>query len=212
MSSLLIYKDFKAEVRFDQDKGNVVVKIIGRPGFFSARNQRHAEEEFHRVVDKELINQFSEHEKKLLKKSFSGNIAIRTSPELHQELTLAADRAGISLNSYIENNLQILIDRETPTDVDEPVKPIVAPPSTLAVTRLLEEEKASVELFSRIESCLNKEKINIFLFPAILKRFLGDFGNSIEDISPYLKSEKIDDFVKIIFSLIQEFGDKGHEG
>jgi predicted HicB family RNase H-like nuclease len=212
MSSLLVYKDFKAEVRFDQDEENVVVKIIGRPGFFSARNRRHAEEEFHRVVDKELINQVTEHEKKLLKRGYSGNIAIRTSPELHQELTLAADRAGVSLNNYIEKNLQISIDRETSGDVDEPIKSVIATPSTFAVTRLLEEEKASVELFSRIESCLDKEKINIFQFPAILKRFLGDFGNSIEEISPYLKSEKIDDFVKIIFSLIQEFSDTGHEG
>jgi predicted HicB family RNase H-like nuclease len=206
MSTLLTYKDFKAQLRFDHTKDSFIVKIIGVPSIFYATSQGHAEEEFHRVVDKELINQVSEHEKKLLNKSYSGNIAIRTFPELHQELTLAADRKGLSLNSYIEKKLQAVINQEALGNISEEVKSDVPVSIPLAVKRLIEEDKA-VELFRKIGPCLDDEKINIFQFHSILRRFLINFGSSIEEISPYLKAGKIYEFVMAILSLIKESGE-----
>jgi predicted HicB family RNase H-like nuclease len=211
MSNLLIYKDFKADLRFDQTKGSVVVKIIGIPGMFYAKNQARAEEEFHRIVDKELIGQVGEDAKKLLKKTYSGNIAIRASAELHQELTIAAGRKGVSLNSYIEKNLQAIIDQEALGNTNEELKPVVEMSIPLAVRELIEEDKA-VELFSKIEPYLDKEKINIFKFPSILRRFLIDFGSAIDGIRPYLRVGRIHEFVQIVLSLIKETGDTSGNG
>jgi predicted HicB family RNase H-like nuclease len=213
MSQVVIYKDFKAELRFDQDEEHIVVKIIGKPTIFYAKNRRDAEEEFQRFVDQELIGKLSEQEEKLFGKKYSGNIAIRTSSELHQEFTLAADREGISLNSYIEKYLQAAIDREAFGSeasgfINEPSKSKVLNTTSLAVSRLVKEEKASVELFNKIEPFLDREKMNIFLFPSILKRFLANFENSIEEIYPYIKPDKFIEFITTISSLMEQFSDQ----
>jgi predicted HicB family RNase H-like nuclease len=198
----LTYKNFKAELRFDQDDEFIVVKVIGVPKLFHARSKKAAEEEFHRLVDQQLLGKMGNAEQILLEKSYSGNIALRVGSSLHQELGLAAHRSGRSLNSYIEEKLQIAIDKEALGPEDMPFPREKAIPK--AVYKLLEDQEASAQLFSEIQDCL-QDKINIFQFPEVLKKFLMSFGESLDEISPFIKPEKLGEFNSSIALLIRKF-------
>lgn len=202
-SELLTYRDFKASLRFGLDGELIVVKLIGIPRLFRARNREIAEQEFRRIVDHELMGTLSSTEESFLRKEYSGNIALRMGPLLHQDLALAAHRSGSSLNTYIEDKLQAAVEAEAIQHAArEPLpKDQVVP---LAVYRLIENEEAAAQLFQEIQEYL-EEKINFFQFPAVLKTFLAGQGTLVEEIRPYIKPDKLGDFVSKITSLLQEF-------
>jgi predicted HicB family RNase H-like nuclease len=196
-SNLLTYKNFKADLRFDQDDDFILVKLIGVPKIFYARNVKAAEEEFSRIVDHELIGKLSPIEEALFDKDYSGNIALRMGSSLHQDLALSAHRAGKSLNSYIEEKLQTALEREA-------IAPsIVFKKVPFEIANLLEDEEAASLIYEKIQVFLGK-KINIFRFPEALKDFLRSFGESLEEISPYIETNKIYEFARTIVELLQD--------
>jgi predicted HicB family RNase H-like nuclease len=203
--NVLAYKNFKAELRFDQDSEFLVAKLIGVPRLFRARNRQAAEEEFQRIVDQELIGKLSSAEEVLLDKEHSGNIALRMGSLLHQDLALAAQRSGKSLNAYIEEKLQTALEVEAirARQIEPLPKDKVVP---FAVHQLLEDEEAASRLFQEIKPYL-EERINIFQFPSALKSFLGSFGASLEEIKPYIKTERLYKFAQVVSGLLQEFSD-----
>jgi predicted HicB family RNase H-like nuclease len=202
-SELLVYKDFKANLIFGRDDELIVVKLIGIPRLFRARNREVAEQEFRRIVDHELIGKLSSTEENFLKKDYSGNIALRMGSLLHQDLALAAHRSGRSLNTYIEEKLQNALEVEAIRDEhgDPLPKDKVIPP---AVYQLIENEEAASLLFQEIQEYL-EEKINFFQFPSVLKGFLAGQGTLLEDIKPYIKHDKLDEFVSKVTFLLQKF-------
>jgi predicted HicB family RNase H-like nuclease len=202
-SELLAYKDFKASLRFGIDDELIVVKLIGIPRLFRARNREIAEQEFHRIVDHELIGTLSPTEENFFKRDYSGNIALRMGPLLHQDLALAAHRSGRSLNTYIEEKLQAALEVEAVRDKSgEPLPKDKVIPS--AVYQLIENEEAASMLFQEIQEYL-EEKINFFQFPSVLKSFLAEQGTLLEEIKPYIKPEKLDEFVSKITFLLRKF-------
>jgi predicted HicB family RNase H-like nuclease len=196
-SNLLTYKNFKADLKFDQDEDFFVVKLIGFPRLFYARNISAAEEEFNRIVDHELVGKLSPAEEALFDKDYSGNIALRMGSLLHQDLALSAHRAGKSLNSYIEEKLQNSVDREVCT-------PPVSKKVPFEIAQLLDDEEAASLIYEKIQKLLGK-KINIFKLPAALKEFLRSFGESLEGISPYIETNKLYEFAKTIVELLQDY-------
>jgi predicted HicB family RNase H-like nuclease len=205
-SSLIEYQNFKAELRFDQDDEWIVVKVIGLPVIFHARSKKAAEEEFRRLVDQGLLNKITPAEKALFDKEYSGNIALRLSSFLHQDLTLSAHRVGKSLNRYIEDRLQIAVDLEAlgeELELSSP-KEKALPES---IHYLLEDSDASAKLFQQIQGCL-RDRINIFQFPAALKSFLTGFGESLDEIEAYIQPDKLEEFTSAIARLIQEFDEQ----
>jgi predicted HicB family RNase H-like nuclease len=199
-ANLLTYKNFKADLRFDQDDDFILVKLIGVPKLFYARNIKAAQEEFNRIVDHELIGKLSPAEETLFDKEYSGNIALRMGSALHQDLALSAHRAGKSLNSYIEEKLQHALEREANT-------PSVSKKVPFEIARLLEDEEAASLIYEKIQVLLGK-KINIFKLPAALKDFLKAFGEALEEISPYIEPNKLYEFAKTIVELLQD--NRGH--
>ncbi len=202
-SDFLSYKNFKAELRFGQDNEFIVVKLIGIPRLFQARNRETAEEEFRRVVDHELVGKLGPVEEGLLSKEHSGNIALRMGPLLHQDLVLAAHRSGKSLNTYIEEKLLTALEAEAMPDTqgEAPLPDKVSPP---AVYRLVEDEEAAAQLFQDIQDCL-QDKINIFQFPTALKQFLSGLGILVQEIQPFIKPDKLDDFVARVLLLLHKY-------
>jgi HicB family len=97
---------------------------------------------FNRIVDHELIGKLSSTEETLLEKDYSGNIALRMGPLLHQDLALSAHRAGKSLNSYIEEKLQNSVDREVMT-------PPVSKKVPFEIARFLEDEEAASLIYEK---------------------------------------------------------------
>jgi predicted HicB family RNase H-like nuclease len=202
MLNSLTYKNFKAVLKFEQDSEEfITVKLIGVNRLFKARNLEAAEKEFQRIVDIDLSGTLSPAEEDFLKKEYSGKIALRMGPLLHQDLVLAAHRAGKSLNAYIEDQLQTVLETDALGAKTEPVPQKVMSPE---IHQLLENEEAASQLFQEIQKYL-EEKINIFQFPIALKKFLIGLSESLEEIEPYVKSDMLSEFVAKTTQLLQKF-------
>jgi predicted HicB family RNase H-like nuclease len=200
-SNTLIYKNFKADLRFGKNNEDVVVKLIGVPRQFRAQNRETAEKEFHRIVDQDLFGKLSAEEENLFDKDYSGNIALRMGPLLHQDLALAAHRSGKSLNAYIEDKLQIVLEKEALHSMRD-IEP--SSEDDVAVFRLLEDEEAASKLFQKIQPYLG-DKFNLFQFPSALKEFLKKFSASLENIQPHIRYSTRYEFAKTVVELLQEF-------
>lgn len=70
---------------------------------FEGRTVREAQQNFHRAVDDYL--QFCQEQGIEPNKPFSGKLPFRTSPELHSAIYQAANRAGKSINAWMEEVL-----------------------------------------------------------------------------------------------------------
>jgi predicted HicB family RNase H-like nuclease len=67
-------------------------------------------EEMRRSVEEYLA--FCREQGREPEKPFSGNILIRTSPELHRRIALEAARRHVSMNTYVQEALEHAVSQE----------------------------------------------------------------------------------------------------
>lgn len=99
------YKGYRAQVEFDNTIDAFVGRVVGLKDevTFQATSVRGLEKEFHVSVDTYL--EFCKQRGETPERPFSGQFRLRIDPELHRDLVIAADRAGVSLNSFASTAL-----------------------------------------------------------------------------------------------------------
>lgn len=112
MSNLLEYKGYHAKVLFDVDSHILHGKIEGIRDFvnFETSNPGDVEKEFHEAVDDYLT--FCEEIGKSPDKEYRGTFNVRIDPALHRELSLTADKKGISMNQLVENAINSYLHKD----------------------------------------------------------------------------------------------------
>lgn len=102
---MLEYKGYRAQVEFDDSIRAFVGHVIDTRDqiTFQATTVDELEAEFHRSVDDYL--EWCKSDGVEPDKPYSGNLALRLSPELHRAVARAANEAGTSLNTYISTKL-----------------------------------------------------------------------------------------------------------
>ncbi len=106
MSRLMEYKGYHAGIEYDEDDEIFVGKVIGIADSlnFHGTTVSELKEAFHQSVDNyfELCRAVG----KKPEKEYTGSFNIRTSPELHRKMCIAAAGEGISLNQFVNNALE----------------------------------------------------------------------------------------------------------
>lgn len=101
----MTYKGYEGVVKFDEDAHIFHGEVISTRDVitFQGTTVDELEQAFRDSVDDYLA--FCAKRGEEPEKPFSGNILVRTNPELHKEITLAARREGKSVNAYILDKL-----------------------------------------------------------------------------------------------------------
>lgn len=102
----LTYKGYIGSVNFCEKDNVFFGKIEGINGLvnFEGESVKELTEAFHQAVDDYLI--YCEEEGLEPRKSFSGSLNIRISPEIHSRITVLAKQAGISIDAFIKQALE----------------------------------------------------------------------------------------------------------
>ncbi len=105
----LHYKGFIGTVNFSEEDGVFFGKIEGIDGLvnFEGKSVDELVNAFHEAADDYIA--YCEEEGLPLRKSYSGNLNIRISPETHSQLAIQAKKVGISLNSLISRSLDLAV-------------------------------------------------------------------------------------------------------
>lgn len=106
MSSLMEYKGYRAKIGYDEDDGIFVGEVIGIADSlnFHGTAVDELKTAFHQSIDNYLA--ICKAVGKQPEKEYSGSFNIRTSPELHKKMCIAAANEGISLNQFVNNALE----------------------------------------------------------------------------------------------------------
>ena len=109
---MLIYKGYTGVVQFDDEAMLFHGEVIGLRDVITFRGTtpKEIKKEFEKSIDGYLnwcheLGQEPE-------KPFSGNIHIRILPELHSKLVVESKLAKVSLNHYINQALQSVVDQK----------------------------------------------------------------------------------------------------
>lgn len=104
--NILNYKGYIGTVAFSEEDGVFFGKIEGINGLvnFEGSSVSELTEAFHEAVDDYLA--YCETEGIEPRKSYSGSLNIRISPETHSRVAVLAKQAGISINAFIKNALE----------------------------------------------------------------------------------------------------------
>ncbi len=99
---MLTYKSYTAELNVDVDAGLLRGQVLDIKDVvtFEGKTVEEAAQDFHRSVDEYLA--FCKELGQKPDKPFSGRLLFRTSPDIHRSIYLAANKAGKSINSWIE--------------------------------------------------------------------------------------------------------------
>ena len=102
----MTYKEYSGVVEIDTEAQMLYGRVIGLRDVigFEGADFEELEASFHRAVDAYL--EFCAEEGKEPEKPYSGNILIRTDPELHREVAHAAAVAHMSMNQWVEQTLK----------------------------------------------------------------------------------------------------------
>lgn len=105
-NNVLEYKGYHTKVEYIAENNILYGKIEGINDLvtFETSNLNDVEKEFHEAVDDYLA--FCEEIGQTPEKEYKGSFNIRIQPDLHRELSLEADKKGVSLNALIEDILQ----------------------------------------------------------------------------------------------------------
>ncbi|MBS3650748.1 type II toxin-antitoxin system HicB family antitoxin [Pseudaminobacter sp. 19-2017] len=100
------YKGYSAEIWFEEDDAafHGLVSGIRDTVHFQGRTPEELTEAFHDSVDDYLA--FCAEQGKDPDKPYSGNLALRTTPEIHQMVGGAAASQGKSVNQWISDALE----------------------------------------------------------------------------------------------------------
>lgn len=124
----MTYKGLAARVEFDAEDEIFVGRIAGINDVvgFHADNAKDLKEAFHDAVDGYL--EACKEAGKEPERAFSGKLMLRVKPELHQQLALAAELLGKSLNQLSEELLvRSLAFPATPQNEHLPFEPMINP-------------------------------------------------------------------------------------
>ena len=102
----LTYKGYIGTVNFSEKDGCFFGKIEGIDGLVNFEGESVSElvEAFHEAVDDYVA--YCEMEGIEARKSYSGSLNIRISPETHSRIATLAKQAGISINAFIKDAIE----------------------------------------------------------------------------------------------------------
>ena len=109
MSSTMEYKGYVGNVEFSEEDEVFFGKVIGIRSLISYEGATAKEliKDFHDAVDDYLA--LCEAEGKEPEKAYKGSFNIRISPELHKQAVRCAESNQMSLNSFVEKALKLLV-------------------------------------------------------------------------------------------------------
>ena len=108
---MLTYKGYSATVEYDEEAKILHGEVIDTRDVitFQADTPADVEREFHAFVDDYL--EFCAERGEDPEKPYSGNFPVRTTPEIHKRVSMAAATSGVSVNAFVAE----LLDKETKT-------------------------------------------------------------------------------------------------
>ncbi len=128
---MLKYKGYSARVELDEDAGVLRGEVIGARDVipFQADTVERAIAEFHASVDGYLA--LCEERGETPEKPLSGQFLVRSTPELHHRVHVAANDSGMSVNAWLTKTLE------------EDTKELLESRTAEAVTRRTRDEGSS---------------------------------------------------------------------
>jgi predicted HicB family RNase H-like nuclease len=118
---MMEFKGYLGKVEFDDEAGVFHGEVINTRDVITFQGDSVAslKKAFHDSVDDYLA--FCESRGELPDKPFSGQFVTRIPPELHRRLSVAAMRAGKSLNAWVSEQLESAVQRDVPTTASRKV-------------------------------------------------------------------------------------------
>jgi predicted HicB family RNase H-like nuclease len=112
---MMEYKGYVARVEFDDENDTLYGEIVGTQDVitFEAASVGDLRREFKKSVDEYL--KFCEEQGKEPDKSFPGQFLTRADPDLHRKVSILASLSGLSLNTWVVENLRRVVDQVWPT-------------------------------------------------------------------------------------------------
>lgn len=109
MKNTMEYKGYVGNVEFSEEDEVFFGKVIGIRSLISYEGETAKEliKDFHDAVDDYLS--LCEAEGKEPEKAYKGSFNIRISPELHKQAVRCAESNQMSLNSFVEKALKLLV-------------------------------------------------------------------------------------------------------
>ena len=109
MKNTMEYKGYVGNVEFSEEEEVFFGKVIGIRSLISYEGATAKEliKDFHDAVDDYLA--LCEAEGKEPEKAYKGSFNIRISPELHKQAVRCAESNQMSLNSFVEKALKLLV-------------------------------------------------------------------------------------------------------
>jgi predicted HicB family RNase H-like nuclease len=103
---MLTYKGYTGNIYIDAEANILFGKVLDVKDVITFQGETIAEakQAFQDSIDDYL--EFCEELGESPDKPFSGKFHFRTSPEIHREITIAATKKGISINSWMEQTLK----------------------------------------------------------------------------------------------------------
>lgn len=107
----MTYKGYMGSVAFSEKDNVFFGKIEGIDGLvnFEGASVDELTGAFHEAVDDYLA--YCEEEGIQPSKSYSGILHLRLAPDIHRRLSMLAKREGLSVNSFIRNELTHKVDK-----------------------------------------------------------------------------------------------------
>ena len=117
----MTYKGYRARVTFDDEAELLHGEVLGLRDVvtFQGTSIDDLRDAFEASVDDYLA--WCEELGRAPDRPFSGRLLLRMDPDVHRDATLAADRAGASLNAYIVRALEERLERDRGDGVRAPV-------------------------------------------------------------------------------------------
>ena len=109
MSNTMEYKGYVGSVEFSEADGLFYGKVMGIRALVSYEGEsaRQLVDDFHASVDDYL--ELCAESGVQPEKAYKGSFNVRVSPELHKKLVVCATAQQKSLNSFVENALQLAV-------------------------------------------------------------------------------------------------------
>lgn len=101
----LKYKGFIGSVEFSEEDNIFFGKVEGIDGLvnFEGSSVNELKTAFHEAVDDYIV--YCKEEGVVPHKSYSGTLSIQISPDIHRQIALLANKAGVSINAFIKQVL-----------------------------------------------------------------------------------------------------------
>ncbi len=109
------YKGYTGIVEFDEDSRLFHGEVVGLKDVITFQGQSVEELEKAMADSIDFYLDWCKERGKEPEKPFSGRFLVRTSPEIHSRAAVAAARAGMSLNKYVEKAIEDEIHQVHPT-------------------------------------------------------------------------------------------------